>query len=177
MKDYPDAKEDLDCDFPTLYGIALCTSVFFDANYAHDHVTRRSISGIIVFVGSTPVIWQSKRQGCIATRTYCAEFISMRSTVEDEAISIRYMLHCLGVPVTTPTDLYGDNFGIIQSAEVPKGELKKKHIAISYHYVREAIAARIVNARWCRAYENFADVCTKALGTTIFTDLVTDVMA
>jgi hypothetical protein len=65
----------------------------------------------------------------------------MRSAVVEEAISIRYMLRCLGVPVTKPTNLYGDNFGIIQSATIPDGELKKKHIAISYHYVREAIAS------------------------------------
>jgi hypothetical protein len=51
------------------------------------------------------------------------------------------MLRCLGVPVTKPTNLYGDNFGVIQSATIPDGELKKKHIAISYHYVREAITA------------------------------------
>ena len=179
LEDYPVAKEDSDCDFPTPYGVELCTSVFFDVDHAphDDHVTRRSLSGIIVFVSSTLVIWQSKCQGCIAMSTYCAKFISMRSAVE-EAISIRYMLRCLGVPVTTPTDLHGDNFGGIQSAEVPEGELKKKHIAISCHYVREeAIAARIVNARWCWTYKNFADVCTKVLGTTIFTDLVTEVMA
>ncbi|KAI2510964.1 Reverse transcriptase (RNA-dependent DNA polymerase) [Fragilaria crotonensis] len=176
LEDDPDASEDIDGAFPTAYGTELATSVVFDADHAHDHVTRRSISGITVFVGSTPVIWQSRRQGCIATSTYCAEFVSMRSAVE-EAISIRYMLRCLGVPVIKPTDLYGDNFGVIQSAEIPDGELKTKHIAISYHYVREAIAARIVNAHWCRSYENFADLCTKALGTTIFTDLVNDVMA
>jgi hypothetical protein len=176
LEDYPDAHEDIDGGLPTPYGTELKTSVFFDADFAHDHVTRRSITGIIVFVGSTPVIWQSKRQGCIATSTYCAEFISMRSAVE-EAISIRYMLRCLGVPVTHPTDLYGDNFGVIQSAEIPEGELKKKHIAISYHYVREAIAAKIVNAHWIRTHENFADVCTKALGSNIFCDLVGEVMA
>ncbi len=176
LEDYPDATEDIDEALPTPYGCELETSVFFDADHAHDHVTRRSISGIIVFVGSTPVLWQSKRQGCIATSTYCAEFVSMRSAVE-EAISIRYMLRCLGVPITKPTNLYGDNFGVIQSAEIPEGELKKKHIAISYHYVREAITAKIVNARWCRSHENFADVCTKALGTTVFMDLVTDLMA
>ena len=86
----------------------------------------------------------------------------MHSAVE-EAISIRYMLHCLGVPVTHPTDFYGDNFGVIQSAEIPEGaESKKKHITISYHYVREAIAVKIVNAQWIRTHENFADVCTKA---------------
>jgi hypothetical protein len=100
----------------------------------------------------------------------------MRSEVE-EAISIRYMLRCLGVPVKEPTNLYGDNFGVIQSAEIPEGELKKKHIAISYHYVREAIAAKIVNAIWIRSAENFADVCTKALGSTIFRDLVEEMMA
>jgi hypothetical protein len=100
----------------------------------------------------------------------------MRSAVE-EAISIRYMLRCLGLPVQRPTDLFGDNFGVIQSAELPDGELKKKHIAILYHYVREAIAAKIVNAHWCRYAENFADICTKALGTNIFTELVTELMA
>jgi hypothetical protein len=176
LEDYPDAKEDLADDFPVPYGRELETAVFFDADHAHDHVTRRSISGLIVFVGSTPVLWHSKRQGCIATSTYCAEFISMRPAVE-EAISIRYMLRCLGIPVTRPTDLFGDNFGVIQSAEIPEGELKKKHIAISYHYVREAIAAKIVNAHWCKSSENFADICTKALGTNIFQDLVTEVMA
>jgi hypothetical protein len=176
LEDYPDASEDIDDAILTSHGAELTTSVFFDADHAHDHVTRRSVSGIIVFVGSTPVIWQSRRQGCIPTSTYCAEFVSMRSAVE-EAISIRYMLRCLGIPVLQPTDLYEDNFGVIQSAEIPDSELKKKHIAISYHYGREAIAARIVNARWCKSYENFADLCTKALGTTIFTDLVNEVMA
>ena len=111
LEDYPDAHEDVATDFPKAYGRELETSVFFDADHAHDHVTRRSVTGLIVFVGSTPVIWQSKRQGCIAPSTYCAEFISMRSAVE-EAISIRYMLRCLGTPVTKPTDLFGDNFGV-----------------------------------------------------------------
>jgi hypothetical protein len=96
LEDYPDAHEDIASDFPKPYGRELETAVFFDADHAHDHVTCRSITGLIVFVGSTPILWHSKRQGCIATSTYCAEFISMRSGVE-EAISIRYMLRCLGI--------------------------------------------------------------------------------
>ena len=71
----------------------------------------------------------------------------MRQAVE-EAISLRYMLRCLGIPVTNPTNLYGDNFGSIQSASIPDLELKKKHVAISYHFVRESIAAKIVNTIW-----------------------------
>ena len=99
----------------------------------------------------------------------------MRSAVE-EAIALRYMLRCLGIPVVAPTNLFGDNFGAIQSANIPEGELKKKHVAISYHYVREAIAAKIVNAIWIKTYENWSDLCTKALGKNIFYDLVHDVM-
>jgi hypothetical protein len=78
----------------------------------------------------------------------------MRTAVE-EATSNRYMLRCLGVPATRPMELYGNNFGVIQSAEIPEGKLKKKHIAISYHDVREVIASRIVNANWCKSFEIF----------------------
>jgi hypothetical protein len=175
LEDYDGAEEEIGEGFPEAFGKELETSVFFDADHAHDHMTRRSITGIMVFVGSTPVLWPSKRQGCIATSTYTAEFVAMRSAVE-EAISIRYMLRCMGVPVTNPTNLYGDNFGFIQSANIPEGELKKKHVAISYHYVREAIASGYINAIWVKSHENFADVCTKALGSNAFSDIIHDVM-
>jgi hypothetical protein len=175
LEDYDGAKEAIGTGFPDPYGNELESSIFFDADHAHNHLMRHSTTGIMVFVGSTPVLWPSKHQGCIATSTYTAEFVAMRSAVE-EAISIRYMLRCLGVPVTKPTNLYGDNFGVIQSATIPDGELKKKHVAISYHYVREAITAGYINAIWMKSHENFADVCTKALGTIAFCKIIHDVM-
>ena len=46
----------------------------------------------------------------------------MRNATE-EAISIRNMLRCLGIPVTKPTKLFGDNWGVIQSATIPESEL------------------------------------------------------
>jgi hypothetical protein len=87
------------------------------------------------------------------------------------------MLRRLGMPVTKPTNLYGDNFGVIQSATIPEGELKKKHVAIAYHYVHESIAAGFINAIWVKSYENFVDVCTKALGAVAFNEIVRDIMA
>jgi hypothetical protein len=169
LEDYDGAKEELGNGFPEAFGQELETSVFFDANHAYDHQTQCSITGIIVFVGSTPVLWPSKHQGCIAT--------SMGSAIE-EVISIQYMmLCCLGIPVMKPTNLYGDNFGVIQSATIPEGELRKKHVAIAYHYVHESIAAGFINAIWVKSYENFMDVCTKALGAVAFNEIVHDIMA
>ena len=122
--------------------------------------------------------WSSCCQQCIATSIYCAEFIAMRSAVE-EAISLRYMLCCLGVPVPKhkPTQIYGDNWSVIQSANIPDSEMKKKHIAISYHYVREAITAGIVNPIWINSHENFSDIMTKAVGGNTFDSHVHELMA
>ena len=99
----------------------------------------------------------------------------MRQAVE-EAIALRYMLRCLGVPVTRPTDLYGDIRSVYHSASIPDGELKKKHVAISYHYVREAIAAKVVNSFWVQSEANLADICTKALGRNKFAPIVETMM-
>ena len=175
LEDYPNASEDIDSSLPEPFGEALQTSVFFDTDWAHDIATRRSIPGFIAMVGSTPLIWQSKRQNCITTSTYCAEFIAMRSAVE-ESISLRYMLRCLGIPVTEPTKVFGDNWRVIQSASIPESELKKKHIAISYHYVQEAISAKIIDAYWVKSSENFADICTKALDGNSYGFIVNEVM-
>ena len=173
--DYPDSTEEIDSSNPDAFGKELITSIFFDADHAHDVKTRRSISGIIVLVGSTPVHWISRRQGCIATSTYSSEFMAMRAAVE-EAISIRYMLRCLGVPVTLPTNMYGDNRGSILSSSLEDAECKKKHVAVSYHFVREAVAAGICLMHWIRSEHNFADIMTKSLGNIAFRPLVDHLM-
>ena len=95
---YRDAKEDLD-NLPPAYGRKLQITVLCDSDHAHDKSTRRSITGIIVFVGSTPVLWLSKRQGSVATSTYAAKFMALRHGTE-EIIHLRYILRCLGKPVT-----------------------------------------------------------------------------
>ena len=65
-------------------------------------MTRRSITGVIGFIGNTPVTWLSKRQGAIATSTYLAELCAAKIGTE-EAITLHYMLRSLGVPVKGST--------------------------------------------------------------------------
>ena len=42
-------------------------------------------------------------------------------------------------------------------------ELKKKHISISFHAVREAIAAAILIPYWLKGQSNISDIMTKQL--------------
>ena len=70
------------------------------------------------------------------------------------------MLKSLGVPVIGATALCGDNLGIIISSTNADSELKKKHVAISYHKLQESAAAGIVNP---------IKVCTTVNRASIFT--------
>ena len=164
---YPDAAEELPSGLPEPLGEPLETNIMFDSDHAHDQKSRRSITGMLSFVGCTPIVWLSKRQGAVATSTYAAEFSAMRTSTE-EAVSLRYMLRCLGVPVTEPTVLWGDNLGVIQSATNPEADLKKKHVALSFHFTREMIAAEVTEARHVPGEHNQSDLATKVLPAKTF---------
>jgi hypothetical protein len=168
---YPDAHEEIDRNVPHPLVDEMEITVFADTDHAHDKVTRRSITGIMIFVGRTPVFYQSKRQGAIETSTYSAEFNGARTATE-ETIAVRYMLRCLGVRVTHPTYLFGDNLGVVQNVTMKDSLLKKKHVAISYHKVREAAAAGIVHPMKIDTKDNISDLLTKSLTQKIFSYLV-----
>ena len=91
LLDYPEAKEELDKGFPPSFGPPLQTSIMVDSDHAHDKKTRRSLTGMLIYVGSTPVAWTSKRQATVASSTYAAEYSALRSATE-EAIGLRHTL-------------------------------------------------------------------------------------
>jgi hypothetical protein len=65
---YPDSSEDLDPKLPVPLRPELEITGVMDSDHAHDHMTRRSVSGILLFVGRTPVMAFSKRQGAVQAR-------------------------------------------------------------------------------------------------------------
>ena len=114
---YPDAAEELDANLPTPLVGEISITVFVNSDHGHDKVTRRSITGLIAFLGRTPVFYLSKRQGAIETLTYGAKFCAMKTGIK-ETIAIRYIMQCLGVNVETASLLCGDNMGVIQNSTI-----------------------------------------------------------
>ena len=109
---YPDAAEEVDPNLPQPLIDEISISTFVDSDHGHNKVTQRSITGLIIFLGRTPVFYLSKRQGAIETSTYGAEFCAMKAGVE-ETIAVCYMMQCLGVAVETASLLCGDNLGVV----------------------------------------------------------------
>ena len=57
---------------------------------------------------------------------------------------------------------------VIQSATNPAHDLSKKHVAISFHVVHEAIAAGIIEPYWFKSEHNISDIMTKQLSFPSF---------
>ena len=110
----------------------------------------------------TPVDWFAKKQGTSETATYGSEFVAARTATEqviDNRLSLRY----LGVPVTESI-MFGDNESVVNSSTVPEAKLHKRHIALSWHRVREAIAAKIVRFIHIPGAINPSDMLSKHWG-------------
>ena len=96
------------------------------------------------------------------TATYGAEMVAGRLAVE-QVMAWRYKLRMLGVPVIGASTLLGDNQSVITSCSLPSSNLKKKHNAIAYHRIREAVAAGVVQLKYIKSQWNLADTLTKPL--------------
>jgi hypothetical protein len=167
MEFYPDAEEEIPNDLPAPKGSKVRMTVYVDADHAHDLVTRRSITGILVMLNNTSVRWVSKRQKTVETFTYGSELVASRIAAE-LILEVRFMLRSLGVSLDGPTLMLGDNMSVVLNTSVPSSVLKKKHNAIAYHRVREAIAARVMRFAYVKSEENVSDVLTKPLSNEKF---------
>jgi hypothetical protein len=160
-------QEDIDPRFPPPLLDELDLNIFVDADHGHDKATGRSITGTLVLVGCTPVVWRSRRQTSVQTSTFGAEFTSLKAGVE-EAVTLRYHLRSLGVKVSQSTPIWVDNMAVVLNATKPGSALNKKVIALAYHFVREHQSKSVVSIRKIDTKDNYADPFTKALNNTEF---------
>jgi hypothetical protein len=136
--------------------------VFVDANHAGNVVTRRSHTGILVFVQNSPILWISRRQNTVESSTFGSEFVALRHA-KDIIVALRYKLRMFGIPLEGPAQVYCDNQGVVKNTSIPESVLSKKHNAINYHAIREAAAAGVLQVHKEDTATNLADLFTKVL--------------
>ncbi len=157
-----DAEELLPPNMPEPLGQPVNIYVFVDANHAGNVVTRRSHTGILLFVQNSPIMWLSRRQNTVETSTFGSKFVALR-TARDLIISMRYKLRMFGVPLEGPAQVFCDNQGVVKNTSVPESVLTKKHNAVNYHAVREAAAAGVLEVHKEDTATNLADLFTRVL--------------
>jgi hypothetical protein len=159
---YRDSKEAKPVGMPEPRGKAMTTHCFVDADHAGNKVTRKSQTGILIFCNKAPILWYSKRQNTVETSTFGSEFIAMRTAVE-QIEGLRYKLRMFGIPVEGATNVFCDNEAVFKNTSKPESTLKKKHVSISFHRAREAVAMGMIRVAKEGTFTNLSDLFTKPL--------------
>ncbi len=131
---YGDVKEAIPSDMPLPLGKDLDVCMMCDSDHAGEKRTRRSRIGFLIFCNMALIDWVSKKQATIETPVFGAEFVAMKHGIE-KLRGLRYKLRMMGIPLTGPFFIYGDNKSQITNSTKPESTLKKKCNSICYHAV------------------------------------------
>ncbi|CAL9028009.1 unnamed protein product, partial [Prunus brigantina] len=140
---------------------------YSDADWAGDPSTRRSTTGFVVFIGSNPVSWQSKKQGSVSRSSTEAEYRALANTAADIAW-VRQVLADLHEYLPEPPLLFCDNLSALALSSNPVQHSRIKHLDIDFHFIRERVQRRDIMVQYIPTEEQIADVFTKGLYGPVF---------
>jgi hypothetical protein len=129
-------------DMPPPLGKDIDLRMMVDSDHAGDKTTQRSRTGFLIFCNLSPIIWISKNQVTIETSVFGAEFVAMKHGIETLR-GLRYKVRMMGIPLTGPSYIYGDNKSQVTNSSRPESTIKKKCNSICY--LRSENRSRWVN--------------------------------
>lgn len=157
---YGPLTEELPPDMPEPLGHPVTITFFVDSDHASNRVTRRSHTGILMFVQNALIGTVCKRQNTVESASFGSELVALRAG-RDKNIALRIKLRMFGVPILGPSNFFGDNEAVVKNTSLPESTLNKKHNAINYHVVRESVASNSMRVGKIDGKANKSDALTK----------------
>ncbi|XP_047264675.1 uncharacterized mitochondrial protein AtMg00810-like [Capsicum annuum] len=148
----------------------LALTIYCDSDWDGCSATRRSTTGFCIFLGSNRISWSAKKQPIVACSSTEADYRAL-SIATAEATWVQYILHDLGLFLTSPVSAKYDNIGAIHLVHNPVFHSRTKHIALDYHFVRENISHGDLVVSHVHTSEQLADLLTKVLPSSRFREL------
>ncbi|KAH9141602.1 hypothetical protein AeRB84_009111 [Aphanomyces euteiches] len=139
---------------------------YSDADWASDHVDRKSQTGYVFLLGNHPLSWRSIKQILVAASSVEAEYVALNSAVS-EALYLQQLLAQLNCPTATVPNFEG-NMGAIQLAKNPVHHDGTKHFHVRLHRVRDYAAKDLIKICFTRTSSQLADGLTKPLSGVKF---------
>ena len=134
---YGEVEEPKPPDAPEPRGKEVDMRLYVDSDHAGDKKHSRSRTGFFVFLNSSLIGWLSKKQSTIETSVFGAELFTMKVGIE-YIRGLQYKLSMVGVPITGPAFVYGDNMSMIHITQCPEStfEMKSTRSHFSLVYLR-----------------------------------------
>ena len=159
---YGEMVEEDPAGMPVPLGEAVKIRTYLDADHAGNVVTRRSHTGILIFVNNSLIVQYSKKQNTVESATFGDEMVAMR-IARDLTVALRIKLKMFGAPIDGPADFFCDNDSVVKNTNIPTSTLAKKHNSVNYHITRESAAAGILRVAKIPTEYNYSDALTKIL--------------
>jgi hypothetical protein len=141
---------------------------YFDADFANDPETRKSVSGHCFLINGTAVHWCSKKQRTVSKSTTEAEYISGGNATQEAVWIRRFINEIYGREEISIVQLRGDNQKSLGLANKTQSQNRTKHIDVQHHYVQGVIERGEIAMSWVPTGEMLADGFTKALSSPTF---------
>ena len=142
-------------------------SCYSDSDFAGDRSDRLSCSGNIVFWGSSPISWSSKKQTTVALSTTEAEANAVLEASK-EVVFERHILASMYLLQKNPTVVHVDNTGAFHILRNPVLNSRSKYFDVKLFKLREWVSDGIISPRRVSTKENVSDIFTKALTKPLF---------
>lgn len=143
---------------------------FSDADCTGDSDDYVSTNAYIIYLGSQPISWTSKKQNGVARSSTEAEYRSVANTAA-ELRWITSLLHELGINTKTTPTIYCDTIGATYLCANHVFHSRMKHLALDYHFVRGQIQQGCLHVAHVSTNDQLADGLTETLPRTRFQDL------
>jgi hypothetical protein len=143
---------------------------YSDSDLAGDVDTRRSTTGLIFFLGSSPIAWQSQLQKSVALSSCEAEYVAA-TTAACQGVWLARLLGEIQQKLADCITLKIDNQSAISLIMNPVFHDRTKHIDLRYHFIREYVEEGKVEPEFVSSEKQLADILTKPLGRVRFQQL------
>jgi hypothetical protein len=133
--------------------------IYSDASFAVGE-TKQSVSGFVIFLNGTPLLWGSLKQTIVVDSSCSAEYVAA-SIACKQTIHAENIIGFLGFSCKKPYLMYTDSTACLSIATNAQSLGNVRHLAIRYNLVRCYVTIGEITMRYCVTEEMIADLLTK----------------
>jgi hypothetical protein len=138
--------------------------VYGDASFAIGE-NKQSVSGFVVYLNGTPLLWGSLKQTIVVDSSCSAEYVAA-SIACKQLLHAENMVGFLGFSCPKPYRQYTDSMACLHIATNPAKLGNVRHLQIRYHLVRCYVTLGDVEMVYCVTEHMVADLFTKLVTST-----------
>ncbi|KAL8138048.1 hypothetical protein V2J09_004049 [Rumex salicifolius] len=143
---------------------------YSDSDLAGDIDDRKSTSGVVYFLGKSPITWVSRKQRVVALSSCEAEYIAATAGACRD-IWLKSIMETLQGKRISEVVLKIDNKSTIALAKNPVFHDRSKHIDTKFHFIRDCVKQGKIKVDYVSTNDQLGDLMTKPLARQRFSEL------